>query len=100
MGLCELVTQIKQSTWQRSDINFERDVRDLGKLDIREKNILFMMCGFFLTIDSVVIDSFNNSLLKDLKILSVHNSQFKKALEFIQNRIDRKRFMINSTRTW
>ncbi|CAG8818961.1 15627_t:CDS:1, partial [Racocetra persica] len=87
-GLCELVTQMKQSTWQRSDIDFERDVRDLRKLDIREKNILFMMCSFFLTIDSVVIESLNNSLLKDLKILSVHNSQFKKALKFYseQNR--------------
>ena len=34
MGLCELVTQMKQSTWQRSDIDFERDMRELEKLDI------------------------------------------------------------------
>lgn len=83
-----LVNEMKASTWKRSDIDFNKDIHDLSKIDTCEKNILFMMCGFFLTIDSVVMDSLNNSLMKDLEMLASNNKQIKKALEFYieQNR--------------
>jgi ribonucleoside-diphosphate reductase subunit M2 len=86
--LNDLVSEMKGSTWKRSDIDFDKDIRDLSKLDTKEKSILFMMCGFFLTIDSVVMDSLNDSLMKDLELLAKDNKQVKKALEFYreQNR--------------
>ena len=86
--LNDLVSEMKESTWKRSDIDFDKNICDLSKLDNKEKSILFMMCGFFLTINSVVIDSLNDSLIKDLEVLAKDNKQVKKALEFYreQNR--------------
>src|ERR1700752_4385328 len=80
--LCALVERMKKSTWKRSDVNFEGDARSLSKLNNLEQNILLMTSGFFLTIDSVVMDSLNNLLVKDLELLSKKNKQLTKALEF------------------
>ena len=88
LELCALVERMKKSTWKRSDVNFEGDARSLSKLNNLEQNILLMTSGFFLTIDSVVMDSLNTSLMKDLELLSKKNKQLIKALEFYveQNR--------------
>jgi ribonucleotide reductase beta subunit family protein with ferritin-like domain len=86
--LNNLLGEMKKSTWKRSDIDFDGDVRNLSKLDTCEKNILFMMCGFFLTIDSVVMDSLNDSLIKDLESLANSTKQVETPLKFYkeQNR--------------
>ena len=88
LELCALVERMKRSTWKRSDVNFEGDARSLSKLNNLEQNILLMTSGFFLTIDSVVMDSLNTSLMKDLELLSRKNKQLRKTLEFYveQNR--------------
>ncbi|CAG8516907.1 25803_t:CDS:2 [Gigaspora rosea] len=86
--LCNLVERIKKSEWKRSDIDFEEDVQSLKNLKMQEKNILLMTARFFLTVNSMVMDSFNNSLLKDLEELSSKNELLIKAIEFYneQNR--------------
>src|SRR6185437_8090587 len=86
--LCNLVERMKKSEWRRSDIDFEEDIRSLRNLKKQEKNILLMTAGFFLTVDSMVMDSLNNSLLKDLEGMSSKNELLTKAIEFYneQNR--------------